>query len=545
MNRRKHTIVIALLLGLVGLCCAAPRPNIVLIMVDDMGFSDLGCYGGEIETPNIDALAAGGVRFLRFYNSSRCCPTRASLLTGLHSHLTGIGHMTNPPLKSNNDKGEVFANYRGFLNRRCATIAELLKPAGYATLMAGKWHLGYNARDRWPLQRGFEKYYGCIAGATRFFHPVAPRDMTFGNEQVVDPQSTTDRPFYTTDAFTDYAIRFIEEEQTGEKRPFFLYLAYTAPHWPHQAHEQEIAKYRGRYMKGWDTLRQERYARQIELGLVKPNWKLSDRDSRVPAWDSLDAEQQRILDMRMAVYAAMIDRIDQNIGKLVGVLRQHDQLDNTLILFLSDNGACAEGAVLGRGNIMDREKRNQEHGNNYGAAWANLSSTPFRLYKHYTHEGGAATPFLMHWPEHIKAQSDWYDQPAQVIDVVPTLLEVAGVAYPRSYQGNQLYPLRGVSLAPAFNGLPLKRQTPMFSEHENNAFMMDGDWKLVGRGVSVAGGPKAEKWELYNLQKDRTELNNLVDKAPERTKAMAASWLQWAQEDKVYPKPGKKKKAKK
>ena len=235
---------------LASVALAAGKPNIIVILVDDMGFSDLGCYGGEIQTPNIDRLAAGGVRFSRFYNSSRCCPTRASLMTGLHSHLTGIGHMTNPPNSSQHDEGEEFPNYRGFLNHDCVTIAEALKPAGYATHMAGKWHLGFNDQDRWPLHRGFEKYFGCISGATRFFYPEDPRGMTFGNEKVENPKSTTDRPFYTTDAFTDYAIRFIKEEKQGKNRPFFLYLAYTAPHWPHQAHEQDIDKYRGKYMIG-------------------------------------------------------------------------------------------------------------------------------------------------------------------------------------------------------------------------------------------------------------------------------------------------------
>ncbi|VGO13318.1 Arylsulfatase [Pontiella desulfatans] len=524
---------------------AAPRPNIALIMVDDMGYSDIGCYGGEINTPNMDRLAGNGVRFSRFYNGSRCCPTRASLMTGLHSHLTGIGHMTNPPNSKGHDAGEEFPNYRGFLNRECVTIAEVLQPAGYATLMTGKWHLGYNDQDRWPLQRGFEKYYGCIAGATRFFYPFNERDMTFGNETDTEKKSTTDRPFYTTDAFTDYAIRFINEEKQGQDRPFFLYLAYTAPHWPHQAHEEDIANYAGKYMQGWDALREQRYKRQIELGLIKPEWKLSPRDPKVPAWESLDAEKQQEMDMRMAVYAAMIDRVDWNIGKLVQTLEKNGQLDNTLIMFLSDNGACAEGPPLGRGEIMDVNKRNQETGNNYGAAWANVSSTPFRLYKHYTHEGGAATPFFMHWPKRIKPVDEWYESPAQLIDVMPTVLEITGATYPQKFGGKKIHPLRGVSLAPAFEGKPIQRRAPMFSEHENNAFMMDGDWKLVGKGVAANVGVKKNLWELYDLSKDRTELNNLITEQPERASQMMAAWKRWADEDLVYPKPVKKKKGEK
>lgn len=513
-------------------------------MVDDMGYSDLGCYGGEINTPNIDRLAGNGVRFSRFYNGSRCCPTRASLMTGLHPHLTGIGHMTNRPGKNINDKGEEFPNYRGFLNRKCVTIAEALEPAGYATLMAGKWHLGYNERDRWPLQRGFEKFYGCIAGATRFFHPVGERDMTFGNEPDTEKKSTTARPFYTTDAFTDHAIRFIQEEERGKDRPFFLYLAYTAPHWPHQAHEEDIARYAGRYMSGWDALRERRYRRQIELGLIRPEWKLSPRDEKVPDWDTLDAAGQKVMDMRMAVYAAMIDRVDWNIGKLLDALERTGKAENTLTLFLSDNGACAEGPPLGRGEIMDPAKRNQSYNNNYGAAWANVSSTPFRLYKHYTHEGGAATPFFMHWPARIKPRKDWYESPAQIIDVMPTLLELAGAEYPQRHDGNETHPLRGISLAPAFDGKPISRTAPMFSEHEKNAFIMDGDWKLVGKGVAASAGPEEELWELYDLSGDRTELNNLVSQRPERAAKMMAAWREWADRDMVYPKPKKAKRKK-
>jgi arylsulfatase len=520
----------------------ASRPNIVLIMVDDMGFSDIGCYGGEINTPNIDRLAGNGVRFSRFYNSSRCCPTRASLMTGLHSHLTGIGHMTNRPNNNSHDKGEEFPNYRGFLNRKCVTIAEALKPAGYATLMAGKWHLGQNKQERWPLQRGFERFYGCIAGATRFFYPVDDRDMTFGNETDTEKKSTTDRPFYTTDAFTDYAIRFIQEEKQGKDRPFFLYLAFTAPHWPHQAHEEDIAKYAGKYMMGWDALRQQRYRRQIELGLIKPAWRLSPRDARVPEWDTLDADQKKVMDMRMAVYAAMIDRVDWNIGKLMGALKKAGKASNTLTMFLTDNGACAEGPPLGRGEIMEPTRRNELFNNNYGAAWANVSSTPFRLYKHYTHEGGAATPFFMHWPARVKPQKDWYESPAQAIDVMPTVLELAGAKYPQDHGGNKTHPLRGLSLVPALDGKPVTRPAPMFSEHEGNAFMMDRDWKLVGKGVAVPGEPRKELWELYDLSKDRTELNNLVAQQPERAAKMMAAWRKWADRDMVYPKPKKENK---
>ena len=539
-------LLILLLVGLSSLS-AADKPNIVFILVDDMGFSDIGAYGGEIKTPHIDSLAQGGVRFSQFYNASRCCPTRATLMTGLHPHMTGIGHMTNSPNSEKHDKGKAFPSYRGFLNRHCVTLGELLVPAGYSTYLSGKWHLGGNKQSRWPLQRGFEKFYGCIAGSTRFFSPDTDtrvgRGITSGNESVSRVKSTTDRPYYTTDAFTDHGIKFIE--QGAKEKPFFLYLAYTAPHWPHQAHEEDIDKYRGKYRIGWDQLRRERYQRQIELGLFEEKHRLSPRDSKVPAWTSLKPETQKEMDLRMAVYAAMIDRLDQNVGKLISVLKKRGVFDNTLILFMSDNGACAEGPTLGRGNIFDVEKRNLETNNNYGAAWANASSTPFRLYKHYTHEGGSATPFIMHWPKGIKNQSNWYREPAQVLDIVPTLLEVCGVKYPKTYQGHELHSLRGISLIPSFSGKPLIRTKPMFSEHENNAFMIDGSWKLVGKGVAAAQGMDIGKWELYNLRNDRTELKNLVEKENQRFKEMVAAWHTWALEDKVYPKPsGEKKKRK-
>ena len=521
-------------------CNAAEKPNVIIILVDDMGFSDIGAYGGEINTPNIDKLAANGVRFSQFYNASRCCPTRASLMTGLHPHLAGIGYMTNKPGDSRHDYGSAFPNYRGFLNRQCVTLGELLGSAGYSTYLAGKWHLGQNDRSRWPLQRGFDKFYGCIAGSTRYFFPDSdPREgygITYGNEPVFKVKSTTDRPYYTTDAFTDHAIKFIEE---GEKeKPFFLYLSYTAPHWPHQAHEEDIDKYRGKYMMGWDKLRQERYERQIEMGLFEKRYPLSPRDSEVPEWTSLTPEKQKEMDLRMAVYAAMIDRVDQNIGKLINFLKKQGLFENTLILFMSDNGASDEGTdPLGRGNIFNIEKRNLGLSDIYGNAWANLSNTPFRLYKRYTHEGGSATPFIMHWTKGIKKQNNWYREPAQLIDVVPTLLEVCDVDYPKTYQGNTLHPLRGISLTPSFSGKSIGRTEPMFSEHENNAFMIDGYWKLVGKGVATPQGTNVKEWELYNLDEDRTELNNLNQKEKKRLREMTDKWEVWATEDKVYPKP--------
>lgn len=531
------TILLILFLSKNSNASESSRPNIILIMVDDMGFSDIGCYGGEIETPHIDALAAGGVKFSQFYNSGRCCPTRATLMTGLHPHQTGIGWMTNPPDKiRGNTKPPA---YQGYLNRNNVTIAEVLKAANYSTYMSGKWHLGYNAMDRWPLQRGFQKYFGSLSGATRFFYPEQPRGMTLGNVQLQKVKSTTDRPFYTTDAFTDYAIRFLDEhqrDQSEKDKPYFLYLAYTAPHWPLQAHEEDIDKYRGKYMIGWDKLREQRFARQKKTGLISAETKLSPRDKSVPAWDTLRAEKQKEMALKMAIYAAMIDRVDQNIGKLVQWLKTNDQYENTLIMFLSDNGGCAEGGILGRGEFYDIEKRNQQPANSYGTAWANASNTPFRLYKHFAHEGGTATPFIMHWPQQMKPSHHWFREPAQLIDIMPTIVDISGVAYPRTYQGNQIPALDGISLRPALNANSLNRENPIFIEHENNAFVRADDWKLVGRGVTPASGLTPQKWELYDIKQDRTELNNLSESHPEKVKELSTQWQAWAKRVGVFPK---------
>jgi arylsulfatase A-like enzyme len=529
-------VVLLSVISCVSTAVAQSSPNIVLIMVDDMGFSGLGYHGSEINTPNIDALAHGGVRFSQFYNSGRCCPT---LMTGNHPHQTGIGHMTLSPGKKLG-KAKPPA-YQGYLNRKCVTIAQSLRQHGYATLMAGKWHLGHAEQSCWPLQRGFDKYFGCIAGATRFFHPEHPRGMTMGNEQVTEPASTTNEAFYTTDAYADHAIRFLSEHQAdGKAKPFFLYLAYTAPHWPLQAFEDDIAKYRGKYTQGWDALRVSRFQRQLESGLIKKGTKLSPRTPKIPDWDSLDAKKRDEMDLKMAVYAAMVDRVAQNVGKLVAQLKQADWFDNTLILFLSDNGGCQEGGMLGRGEFCNVEERNQQTNNSYGEAWANASNTPFRLYKHFAHEGGTSTPFFMHWPEMIQSRKDWFRSPAQLIDIVPTLLDVAGATHPEQFNGNAIPPLDGISLRPAFTGDRLDRSEPICVEHENNAFVRDGDWKLVGRGVSPAAGIVHAKWELYNIANDRTETTDLAKSHPALVKKMSDHWAAWAQRVNVYPKASRK-----
>ncbi len=528
----------ALLAGSVAPSNAAERPDIILIMVDDMGFSDLGYQGGEIDTPHLDALAHGGVRFSQFYNSGRCCPTRATLMTGLHPHEAGIGHMTESP-KGKRKTNEPPA-YQGHLNDQCVTVAEALKASGYATLMSGKWHLGFYEEEDWPMQRGFDQFYGCITGATRFFSPEGDRGISLGNELLETVESTTKEAYYTTDAFTDYGIRFIDSHRKSETKddPYFLYLAYTAPHWPVQAFEDDIAKYRGKYKMGWEKLREQRYARQIELGLIDESWPLSPKTPGIPDWDSLDEKKQDEMDLKMAIYAAMVDRVDQNVGKLVAHLKEAGTFENTLILFLSDNGACQEGGMLGRGEFYDIEKRNSQDNNSYGEAWANAGSTPFRYYKHFAHEGGSATPFFMHWPSQIGSREEWFNDPAQLIDVVPTLLDVGGAEYPEERKGEAVPSLDGISLRPAFSSEPLGREEPIFVEHEMNAFVRDGQWKLVGKTVSTINGTDKAKWELYDMAADRTETNNQALVDPPKVRELASKWEKWAERVKVYPRGG-------
>lgn len=524
---------------------AAEKPNIVLIMVDDMGYSDLRPWGGEIDTPNLDSLAKNGLRFTQFYNSARCCPTRATLMTGLHPHEVGIGHMTGE--ERDGDKS-VPPAYAGNINDSCVTLAEVAKSAGYETFMTGKWHLAGKDQGDWPLQRGFDRYYGCIAGATHFFHPTGPRIMYDGNAPDPTPKSTTDRPFYTSDAFADHARKFIDEHEAGEgkDKPFFLYLAFTAPHWPHHAHDEELEKYRGKYAMGWDKLREQRFARQKESGLIPASWEMSPRDPEVPSWDSLDESQRKECADRMSGYAAMIDRVDQKIGDLIATLKKHDAYDNTLILFLSDNGACAELSMLGKGDpVKDRAPGTEWTTPSYGKAWANASATPYRLYKHFAHEGGANTPFIAHWPARIKAGRDWYREPAQLIDVMATVVDLSGATYPKEHKGHAILPADGITLANAFDGKPLVRKQPIFIEHENNAFVRDGGWKLVGKGVSMPRGVQQQKWELYKISEDGTELHDLAKEQPAKVAALSAQWETWAKRAKVYPKvrpqPEKKK----
>ncbi|MEM9830915.1 MAG: arylsulfatase [Bacteroidota bacterium] len=522
---------IVLLLFLLG--CAhhletskVKRPNIILIMADDMGFSDIAPYGGEINTPNLSKLAANGIRFTQFYNTARCCPTRASLLTGCYPHQTGIGHMSNSPNRpGGHDYG--VPEYRGFLNRNTVTIAEVLKEAGYRTLMTGKWHLGYEKQEQWPRQRGFDNFYGLIPGACNFFKPEPPRGITSGNE----PVTITDEDYYTTDAFTDYAIQFITDSQQEETQPFFLYLAYNAPHWPIQAPQEEIDKYKGKYQEGWQQLRLDRYERMKKIGLIAADWELTPPDSR--DWDSLNEEKQAEMDLRMAIYAAMIDRMDQNIGRLMDSLQARDLLSNTLVMFLSDNGACAEFDELGSGSAEQLETK-KGYVLSYGRAWANASNTPFRKYKHWLHEGGMATPFIVHWPDGIDAQKNgtWIKEYGFLPDVMATCLEVSGASYPEEYQGNLITSLAGKSLTSLFRGEARSiHSEPIFWEHEGNKAVRLGKYKLVQAWKLE----NEDNWELYDLEKDRTEMHNLASVMPARVEEMKALYETWATENNILP----------
>jgi len=498
---------------------AQKAPNILLIMADDMGYADIGCYGSEIATPNLDRLAAGGIRFRQFYNGARCCPTRASLLTGLYPHQAGIGHMTNDPEDSTAYNYNL-PGYQGSLNNKCVTIAEVLKSRGYHTMMSGKWHLGYHGRQKWPLQRGFDKYYGILAGAANYFSPTGPRGLTLMN----DPVQPEGPGFYLTDAITDHAVQFLNENREAIKTPFFMYLAYTSPHWPLNALQEDVKKYRGKYKSGWKTLRKERYSRMVKMGVLKPDVDLSADDAA--DWDKLSPQKQDEMDFRMALYAAQIDRMDQNIGKVIKALTLSGELDNTLILFLSDNGACAEGGELG-GGLKENLGTKKGYMLSYGQSWANVSNTPFKKYKHWVNEGGISTPLIVHWPKLIpkSAQGKFTDLYGFLPDIMATLVAVSGAKYPSTYKGQPIVPMEGENMLPIFQGKeqPVHQQ-PIFWEHEGNSAVRMGNLKLVCEYQE--GKPK--KWELYDLEKDRSELQNLASSMPQEVAKLAKAYDQWA-----------------
>jgi arylsulfatase A-like enzyme len=518
------------------------RPNVVLILADDLGFSDIGCYGGEISTPNLDLLATAGVRMAQFYNTARCSPSRASLLTGLHPHQTGIGVLTS----DDRPRG-----YPGSLNDHCLTIAEVLRAAGYSTGMVGKWHLSsdpVNVNDSWPTRRGFDYFYGIVSGTASYFYP----GTLTRNETNVEHEARDDDDYYLTDAVTQEATRFVEKQAASTPDdPFFLYVAYTAPHWPLHARQEDIERYRGRFARGWDELRRDRMRRLLAEGILSDEAALSERDPTQPAWE--DAPERDWQERRMEAYAAQVDRMDQGIGRILATLEATGLRDDTMVIFLSDNGASCEaladdaasahevGPVVPRSVLegpaaafrkQTRDGRDIVFGNDqalvpggeetyesYGRAWANLSNTPFRFYKRWVHEGGISTPLIAAWPNGDLPAGSICREPFQLTDVVPTILEVTGAAYPHEYPGREPLPLEGRTMLTALRGETAADGT-LYWEHVGNAAVRRGRWKLVRE--------YPRPWELYDISTDRSELEDRAQEQPELVAELSAAWQQWA-----------------
>ncbi|QRR00723.1 arylsulfatase [Dyadobacter sandarakinus] len=492
---------------------AQKAPNIIVILADDLGFSDLGCFGSEINTPHLDRLAREGMKLTSFYNSGRCCPSRAALLTGLYPHQAGIGDMVQ-------DKGS--PAYQGYLRESSATIAQLLKAAHYNTIVSGKWHVGL-VPSALAHNRGFDRSFTMLNNGSSYFNsePIYNdgRTVTFLlNGEKTERQDTSR---YLTQAITDFAVKSLEELRSSPD-PFFLYVTYTAPHWPIQALPEDIARYQGKYMQGWDALRRARFAKQKQLGIVDKSWQLSPRYSGGKEWEKLDASARDLWDTRMAIYAAMIDRMDRGIGDILMKLKDIGQDKNTLVIFVSDNGGSAD-------TVKEWAYVRQKNGapgsaasiDSYYPEWGNASNTPFSLFKKNTHEGGIASPFIAWFPGRIKAGNSG-TQVGHLIDLMPTCLDWAGLSYPAELHGKKLTPLSGKSLKPVLTGSAATPARTLFWEHEGSRAMRSGDWKLVAE--------IHQPWELYNLKTDRTETRNLAGKYPGKVKELEIQYLKWAKE---------------
>jgi len=487
------------------------QPNIIVILADDLGFSDIGAFGSEIKTPNLDKLAANGLLIKQFYNAGRCCPSRASLLTGLYPHQAGVGDMVQ-------DKG--FPAYQGYLNEHCITIGQALKQAGYKTIVSGKWHVGL-VPSAWAVNRGFDDSFTLQNNGSSYFNSEPlyndGRKVTFlkGDKEVI----RTDTSTYLTQEITNFALTSLEK-QRNQQQPFFLYVGYNAPHWPIQALPEDIAKYKGKYLGGWDKLRASRFKKLKELGIIDKNWDLSNRFEKVPDWEKFTAEEKDKWDTRMAIYAAMIDRMDAGIGEILQKVKSLGEEDNTLILFLSDNGGSSD-------DVKNWNYVTQKNGtpgsvasiDSYESPWGNVSNTPFQLFKKNTHEGGIASPFIAYYPKHIKPGTI-SNRVSHVIDIFPTVLEFARFQYPDSYQGKSLTPLEGISLKKEFEGQQSKAHDALFWEHEGSKAVRKGDWKAVAENN--------QPWELYNLAKDRTETKNLAKSEPKLLQDLIELHQQWS-----------------
>lgn len=514
------------------------RPNFIVILADDMGFSDIGCFGSEIPTPNIDSIARGGIRFTQMYNCARCCPSRASLLTGLYPHQVGIGHMVY-------DKGT--REYQGYLTDDCVTIAEALRADGYRTYMTGKWHIGgvFNIanQDKWrpgapgfptPITRGFDKFYGTLAGACNYYNPYSLME----NDRLIEPEGD----FFYTEATTDHSVDMIQDA-VDRDQPFFMYVAYNAPHWPLHARQRDVEKHIGKYRKGWDATRTARHEELQSMGLLDEKWDISPRDELAPGWDELDSTRHDWEDIRMAVYAAQIDAMDQGIGKILAKLRDSGIEDDTVVMFMSDNGGCAE-FLAEEGYVManrrpTRDGKPMRVGNQFGRLpgpddtfmsyelpWSNVSNAPFRLHKGWVHEGGISTPFAMSGPG-VANPGGIYHQPMHFVDIMPTLLEMAGVDYPDSNNGLPTPPMEGESFTDLMADRPWKRQAPIYFEHEGNRAIRIDNWKLVSRNP--------QQWEMYDMNVDRTELHDQAAKDAGRVGEMEALYNKWAERVRVIP----------
>ncbi|MEK9985899.1 MAG: arylsulfatase [Opitutae bacterium] len=483
MNR----LLLPILLLTVSMLKGADRPNIILIMADDLGFSDLGCYGSEIKTPVLDQLAADGLRFSQFYNTSKCHSSRVSLLTGLYCDQAGSGSLS-----------------------RGTTIAEVLGSAGYFTAMSGKWHL-----SKQPTDFGFQRYWGHLSGATNFF--TGDDSFRLNGEKWNIPKTLNGRPFYTTHAITDFGLEFLEEaisEPENKEKPFLLYLAYNAPHYPLHAPEADVKRYEGVYDEGWDKLRKTRYRKQINSGLLPEKFKLSPRAPHVPAWKSLPETEKEWEADRMEVFAAMVDLIDQNIGRVVDYLKKKELFDNTIILFCADNGGCPFERTRGR-FLKPWDPKSYW---TYDASWAQASNTPFRLYKQNQHEGGISSPLVVSWPDGLKTKKGSITrQPGHLVDFMATFIDVADAKYPKSVGERKIDPLVGKSLLPIFQNKQRPPHDPLYFHFGTDRALRSGPWKLVSA--------KLGRWELYNLEEDRTELNDLSRKHPQRVEDMAKEWF--------------------
>ncbi|MEZ4773232.1 MAG: arylsulfatase [Bacteroidia bacterium] len=526
---RKLLLALSLFTGIIWLpwltsCNREPsrakptRPDIILIMADDMGFSDLGCFGGEIHTPNIDNLARNGLSFTQFYNTGRCCPSRASLMTGMYPHTVDMGWMNSANLGR--------AGYLGRLSDAAVTLPEALKTGGYRTYMVGKWHLTPTDSIKaqrgtsWPTDRGFDEFYGTMEGAKDYFKPT----WLFRNKA---PVTVDDPHYFYTDAITDTAVAFIGRNPS--ESPMFLYLAFYAPHFPLHAPDSTVARYRNSYRSGWKNIRANRFERQHQLGLIPVGVRLSDPEADIPGWTDLGMEKRDEMDLRMAIYAAQVEEMDRGVGKVIAALKARGRLDNAIIVFLSDNGALAT-QPLGRGN---REQLNASGPyTDYGAAWSHVSNTPYRLYKGFNHEGGIIAPLIIQWLKPVAARGEFCRQPIHIMDLMPTLASLAGVEVPPVRQGLAALKPEGRSFRNLLLDPEMEMESrPLFWEHEGKRAVRQGGWKLVSPGLKKA-------WELYSLTDDPTETRDLASQNPDRVRELTQLWDTWAREHHVLPLDG-------